>query len=153
MALNLNSNTLVEDYDFVWVGDAALDRAGDFDETYQKYIDTGDASLLPVVPGQKPILWRLRHLRGRARKRILDAFLVTDGASRLEIFWDACAIALVGVIGLRNADGSNADIDRVTVGGVSLVSDGDMTILDEAFPGLIESIGIHVVKRSSPSPK
>ena len=154
MPLNINSNTLVEDYDFVWRLDPALDHDhAEFDDKYQEYMSTGDLTVVPLKAGQTPLLWRLRHLKGRSKKRIMDQFNASGQKTSFELLWDACAVALAGVTGLKTGDGGDASIDIVESNGLLRVAESDMEVLDENFPGLVESIGLKAITRSSPDPK
>lgn len=155
MSISLSTGaTLVEDYDFIWGGDPALKKGKTLKKKYAEYLEKGDEKILPVMEGAAPVRWKLRHLRAQARARAYD---LTRSAgteqSRLELLWRMASMVIVGVEGLKNADGTEATIDLVPVRGVSVVSDNDLEQIDANFPGLIIDIGMHAMSQMSPSKK
>lgn len=97
--LELRTNTLVEDYDYVTRFDPAVDAGReDFAAAWEQYLD--GAGECPIKPGGKPTIFRLRHLR-KVDRALLQSMArdyggngagVSDGA----ILW-AFRLGVVGV--------------------------------------------------------
>lgn len=150
MAFKLPSKTLVKDYAWIWFGDRALDATvEDFKERYDRYLETGDESHLPIREGVEPVRWTLRHLRPRDMSRIGAQSDRDKGAA-------ANAVRLAASIAIVSAAGQ--DIPRVADATVPGATVADPDILDaiDADPdvrGVVVAIGYEAIRRATLDPK
>lgn len=88
--MGFRTATLVEDYDYVSKFDEAVDQSlPDFELRWKQYRDgVGEP---PLIPGAKPVTFRLRHL-GTAERMYLSS--AESGHERLLV---AAGLAIVGV--------------------------------------------------------
>ncbi len=103
--MRLKPPTLVEDYEHVYSGDDAIDHdVEDWQTRWTEARESGNWDLVPTKPGRKPVVWKLRHLRGVPRMRVKDMGLehARGGNCAHALFWHACRFALAGVVGLLN---------------------------------------------------
>lgn len=142
---------LTEPVEYIYSQDPALDRdAADFAEKWRLYRERGDSSVLPLKPGQKPAVWRLRQLAGKPRRRLRDFLKETQsakgGPSETGLYV-ACQIALAGVSGLRDQDGREVElVPARDDDGFWFVTEESMAMLDQVDDGaLIMELGLLVV--------
>lgn len=94
--------TLSDDYTHIYSKDPAIDQTlPDYDP--EKWGETGEAKYLPVKPGDEPVRFTLRHLRGRA-KAVLTDRLAAEGHA--QTFVEAVALALVRIENGQLDDGT-----------------------------------------------
>jgi len=79
--ITVSASTLVDDYEHIFSQDPAIEKVEDLADRHQRYVDTGDVSHLPIRSGQKPAVFKMRHLRGSARRVLIDAVRVHDGVN------------------------------------------------------------------------
>lgn len=150
MAFKVPSKTLVKDYTWIWLGDRALDATVEgFMERYDRYLETGDESHLPIREGVEPVRWTLRHLRPRDMSRI-GSQVERDRGATANAIWLAASIAAI------SADGQ--EITRVADATVAGATVADPDILDaiDADPdvrGVVAAIGREAVRRATLDPK
>jgi hypothetical protein len=104
------TQTLQGEYTHVYSGDPALDRSVEgWREKYDQAIERSDLALLPVVPGQKPARFRLRHLTRGERCKVVDIGSA-DGLTSASCA--ALQLGLVEVHDLALEDGTPIEIER-----------------------------------------
>jgi len=152
MAFILPTSTLAKDYAHVCANDPALDDAAeDFDEKLRIYIETGDPSMLPVKPGQEPTEWTLRHLSEIERRKLLEVVKREGGQVGQASLYMACQMGLKGS-DIRDAGGKRVHVEHVRDDdGHFYVSHAFMDVLAKA--GVIDSIGLRVIKEAFPAKK
>ena len=155
-------NTLVKNYEFVAECDPAIDsdREG-FADTYERYLELGDASLLPLKSGEKPTRLLLRHVEGAARAR-LDRLMaplqrLPEGQRQdamLEVFYIAAMLGLAGWSDLPTATGGDARFrEQVDQGnGIPHASEESMALLQRLDKDLPYQIGARVWRATYLSP-
>lgn len=144
----LSPNTLVEDFAHVYSEDPALNHdAEGFADAFARWTETGAEDELAKItrPGQKPVMWRLRHPVGRVRVTIGDAFELNEhGVPTLTTLYDACRLCLSGVDGLPDSDKLQWVIDPVCK--VKVLSESSMTMLHDIEGGkLVYELGTAVI--------
>lgn len=83
--------------DFVWNKDPALDRDHDqFDELYDKHLQDGDTTHLPLIEGRVPTIWTLKRLTVPALEHVLGQ------SGQMKQMVEAVAF---GLVTLRNFGG------------------------------------------------
>jgi hypothetical protein len=109
MAIVLNTNTLVEDYQYISKTDDAVDRdASDFDELWRLYQEgKGDA---PLKPNKEPTVFTMQHLRSVEEKKLLHSESTKHGAGGALIM--ACLLSLKSADNLRDERGKLIKIAR-----------------------------------------
>jgi hypothetical protein len=144
--------TLVEDYDHICRDDPAFDsEASGYDELYEKCLEDGNWDRLPRKNGEDPTIWRLRHLRGMAKRKLAD-YLVEANRTGLNAAVVAYA-AKMGVISCKNFPDDRGDefsvestVDRESK--ITCLTDRCLEYLDEV-PGLINDLGIRVIREAT----
>jgi hypothetical protein len=111
--MQLKTQTLVGDYEFISRGDPALDQTAEgFAEAYERAKETGDFSQVPRREGGgEPAVWRFRQLRPTQRAWLGDQLARSDGGL-LQVGLHAVALTLVGVRGFQGPAGGELDIKR-----------------------------------------
>ena len=151
--LSFSRSTLVEDYLHYWEGDPAFDKDADnFKAEYDKAVESGDWSNVPRAEGgAEPTGFKLRHLRGKARRYVQD---IADRGG-MQALREVAALALTG---LKDApdprnDGKDYHLSFETNEvGMKVVSEKDMDELDRFDGGtLVNSIGSRAAKEMRPS--
>lgn len=148
------SATTTEPYHYVYALDPALDHeAKDFLEEYQAALDNADYSRLPVKDGKKPAIWKLRHLSGLGRKRVVDMLQSQSEQRREHAFELAARIALVGVEGAYDDRGRELRITRWRDPelGVDLITEDLVHVLCQADDGrLLAALGCAAITAIHP---
>ncbi len=158
MAFEISSNTLVRPYEYVSRTDPSL--LEHTDEEWEVYLDRGEG--LKLKGGGKPTVFRLQHLRGRARERMEEVRRLMAGFGMAEIqerlpnaFYHACELGLVGWEGVMNDKGGEvqflAELDSQT--GIRHASDASMALLQDLDPSLPYEIGSRIWRATYLSPK
>lgn len=156
--MQIKTATLVGTHEFVYEFDEALDRnVEDFDDRYMRFFDTGDSSHLPLIPGAKPVIWKLRHLRGRPYARLLDLHrrsgIGGDDQTAIEAIYEAAALSLESVDELRDERGDIWEPEQRSEHGVRKLTEqalGQLASIDDGR--LILHLGRHVIARCVANP-
>ena len=150
----IKTATLVEDYDFVYDGDDALDKScEDFDERYQRFLETGDMAELPLKQGRSPAIWKLSHIRGKARRQLQGFIMRTSDNDQIspEALYVACRLALRDVEGLRDHRDEIYKIKKIREDGLVVVTESCMSELDGVDQGgLVNAIGLRAILAQVP---
>ena len=155
--LGINA-TLVSDYDCYYSEDPSIDnKAEGFQKTWDEYLKTGDSSKVPVRPGQEPTRWRLRHIRGKAKRLLQDVIRKTmiDEVISPTAAYLACQVALVSIENLPDAQGKDYELETTFDKDLkfNIVSEDSMQILDTIDEGnLINQLGIRAIISMNTSP-
>ena len=152
------TSTLVSDYDCYYSEDPALEKDKEgFQEIWDEYLKTGDSSKVPLKAGQEPTRWRLRHVKGKAKRMLQDIIrktMVEDIISPTAAYL-ACQVALVGIENLPDAQGREFDMETTFDKDLkfNVVSEETMQILDTLDEGaVINQLGIRAILSMSASP-
>src|SRR3990167_632727 len=106
----MKTQTLQGEFDHVYSDDPAIDReADDWKAQYNAAIETSDPGKLPLTPGAKPVLWRLRHLSRGERSLVLD---LLHGAGANQAADAAVRLALVACSGATDKVGKAITLKR-----------------------------------------
>lgn len=100
-------------YPFIIEVDPALDRGAEtFVDMYVQYLSTGQAEVLPCKVGQKPAVFHLRHLYGRAEARVREHVrkALASGARTLEqipceTLYEVAQLSICGAEDLARKEG------------------------------------------------
>lgn len=164
----LSKAPILGEYQFIVRIDPALDSSHeDFEHLYERYLEEGDQSILPLRPGQRPTVFKMRHLTGRSlekvRYMIQQAQRVAgwegDTVITTELCYAVCQMALRGWEGIKGPDGGEYPIHLVTddASKIQYVSEDTMTALQSlAGAGnqkhLVYYLGSEALRRISLSP-
>jgi hypothetical protein len=154
--------TLVEDYQHIWSSDAALDQeVDDGGDIYTQWLDTGDASLLEklIKPGEKPMVFTIRHPRGRLRRQLRDLVChdskIKDGVITE---WSETALFTVGIFSVIKVEnlvdkkGQPVELARHMDAEASAhrLSDDSIDLIDSISYGILPEIGLRVFSLMTP---
>ena len=149
-------STLVEDYPWVYKLDPALSQEG-LDDAYERFMDQGIIDLLPTQPGQRPTVFMLRHLRGKAKRRVVGLLLSAgaDIAQTPEALFEAAAYGLVAVKDLQTDSGKLVEFESETDShGCKRIKSSILEQLEQVNDGdLIGQIGRQVIEALTPRKK
>lgn len=149
-------------YRFIIGADPALDRKAEgFADRYRIYQETGSEEGLPLLQGQKPVRFVLRHLYGRAEAKIKELVRQTIetprglGGISVELCYLAAQMALEDVEGLPSKEGGEFPLQFVTdeKTGIRHVSEYVMGQLQGLKDGdghrnVVEYVGREVIRRT-----
>jgi hypothetical protein len=94
--ITLKASTLAAEFEHVYSADPALDMSTDEKRAaYKRALETNDPALLPIVNGQKPTRFRLRHPTGLLRRQIQD--LIADGNGQFSALRSIVGMCIIGV--------------------------------------------------------
>jgi len=150
--------TLVKSYDVFYSEDPAIDTdAEGYNDIWQDYLSTNDCSKIPMKAGRQPTRWRLRHIRGKAKRMLQDTIRKTavDGMISPTAAYLACQMGLLEVENLVDKDGREFSLetqfDRDLT--MKVVREEVMQVLDNIDEGqLVNQLGIRVIMSMSLSP-
>lgn len=149
----LNTATLVKDYDWIYYDDDALDSSGDsFFEEYKSALESNDISRLKLKPGQTPAIFKLRHVRGAAKKYLQDHVRRnSDDEHTLNprSAYLAARLGLVGVENLVDEHGTELGIPthKYKEAECMCPTETFMSMLNEVSGGdLVNMMGLQVIK-------
>lgn len=144
--LQLRPPSNKDDYDWVFIDDPALDIEHDeFEETWERAVDTGDYSEVPVHPGQLPTVFRLRPLAPDEKEFVID-FVSRNGERQGARM--VCALALVSIENLTGPNGKPFEVKHFMQGGKRYVTDKCLNVLAQA-DGLLVSMAYAALRASS----
>jgi len=151
--------TLVDDYDWIYSEDDALDSSGeDFATEYAAAMETADASRLKLLPGQKPALWRIRHVRGMAKKVLTEHVIKHMVEGQYRFGMPSCYLAVqLALVGCRDlVDDLGVEVEIPThfskEYNSQIVTETFMREINEIHSGrLVNEMGSWVISRLSAS--
>jgi hypothetical protein len=168
MIVTTTPQTLVRDYHFVWYADPALDpevgidpkekRPDEtpFDLAYRAFLDHGgiDEHLGPYIrSGERPSVFTLKHLRGRARRWLMDRGWRPDGKASSEGVYLAASLSLVDVDNM-SVNGEPLKVRRVIVAEIEQVAEEQMELLSGIERGaLVAAIGLYALTNAMEGPR
>lgn len=152
MGLVLKTATLVDDFEFISSEDPAVDTSGDdFAEVWRRFLE--GAGPAPIKEGQEPVIWKLRHIRGRRAREVIQDKLIRDGVGTATTF--VCRWALRSVQGLKDEHGKSLKVPIEREDGMDLVTMGFLddleTIREAGGPDLVSEIGNWGMQSKVPS--
>jgi hypothetical protein len=108
--MSIKSQTLQTEYDFVCPTDPAIDTEVEgWREKYDQAIEVSDLDKMPLRPGAKPAVFRLRHLSRAERSYVLDTL---GGKGPNQAADAAVRLALVGTRDASSSDGKPIRVER-----------------------------------------
>lgn len=147
--IELRTNTLVENYEYVTIHDPAVDRdRDDFEEAWAHYLD--GAADCPLRAGGKPTIFQLRHLR-KADRALLQAMSrrysggesgLTDGS----ILW---AFRL-GVAGIDHDSSTPVNLTFETTQESRHLSEASLEMFQD---DVIIDVALRIIGKLNVSPK
>lgn len=131
---------LTEDFAWIYRGDPAIDRAADkAKERFDRAVELGDPSLLPLVEGQEPTVFWLRHPRGELRRKLRAECPSLPEPDQARLIVRRC---------LMRAD--NAGDLAIEPGNVS---DESLDLLESINEGhMLQLMALAVLERMTPDP-
>ena len=158
-----NTSTLVSDYVVYFSDDPAIDKSVEgFSGLWDEYVKTGDASKIPLKPGQEPTRWVLRHLRGKAKRILQDIIRKTavDDMISPTAVYIACQIALKKAENLFEQNGAEVSLGTTFDKDLRLniMSESTMQMLDTVTGEsgdkgqLVNELGLRAILNLSPDP-
>lgn len=138
--MQIRTASLTGHYEYIYEFDDALDHdAPDFADRYKRALETSDWSALPRKPGQDPVIWKLKHLRGRAYSRLLDLHRRAGTADQnsVEALYEAAALALVEAHEIRDEAGKIWEPQFRTEHGIEKLTEQSLTELATIDKGLL----------------
>jgi hypothetical protein len=146
----------------IYEGDSALDKeAEDFEALFKEYLENLDETKLPMKAGQTVTRFKLRHIRGKAKRQLQDEIRINYNASdtqdpiNLMVTYLACQIALVEVQNCNDAKGKEFKLGKTYDKGCGfdVVSEECMRELNDTDDGgLVNQLGIRAIMSLSPGP-
>lgn len=88
----------------------AQKRLDEFQHAYDKALELGVLSSLPLRNGEVPVVWRLRHLSADEVAWVVDRG--ASGTGNLTLSLDILALSLVGVGNVKGEDGKPFEVKR-----------------------------------------
>jgi len=150
--------TLVNDYIAIYSDDPAIDReAPSHSETWDEYVKTGDFSKVVLKPGEEPAKWKLRHIRGKAKRMLQDFIRKTfvDDMISPTAAYVACQIAVLEVEGLVDVNGKIVEVAKTFDKdlGLHIATEESMQVLDLIDDGsAVNQIGVRAILQLSANP-
>jgi hypothetical protein len=156
--MQVGTATLVQDYEVFYSEDDALDTGAEgYEAIWADYMKTGDFSKVPTKAGLEPTRWRLRHIRGQAKRMLQDLIRKTavEGMISPTAAYLACQMGLVEVENLVGKDGREFVLDTQFDRDLKMkvLAEGTMQLIDTIDEGqLVNQLGIHVIMNMSLNP-
>ena len=150
--------TLVQDYEIFYSEDPAIDASVEgFEGIWEDYMKTNDFSKVPLKAGVEPTKWRLRHIRGKAKRMLQDMIrkTVVDGMISPTAAYLACQMGLVEAENLVDRDGREVVLDTQFDRDLKMkvLAEETMQLLDMVDEGqLVNQLGIRVIMNMTLSP-
>jgi hypothetical protein len=164
--MQLRTATTAEDWEWIYPADEALDipirTAGETDEAFaaraaaftaelQAATETNDFARLPLKDGKTPARWKLRQLRGKVAKLVVEQAQMGTDQAPFEAAFLAVALALQAVDGVFDEEtGEPFVIERDVDPKLrrKRVSDEHMDILCDVGQGLLVNLmGTAILRR------
>ena len=154
-----STSTLVSDYVVLFSKDPAIDQEAEgFGDIWEEYLKTGDHEKIPIKPGAAPTLFRLKHLRGYAKRQLLQKIGSTVTESGLPsgagVFL-AAQVCLLGIENLSDTEGKSFFVDTKYSKEykTQIIADDTMDFLDDIEDGeLVNELGVRAILAVAPSP-
>lgn len=111
--MRVRTQTLVGEYWYIDENDPAIDKESkDWRERYERAMETGELADMPLKNGssEPPAIFRLRHLTAREYSWLADYESRHVGPNTM--FWEAIALALLGVRNVTDETGKPVEVER-----------------------------------------
>lgn len=107
----VRTQSLAGNYVHVDEEDPALDKAEEsWRQRYDRAIEVSDLAGLPIKDGEKPTVWKFRHLTSDEAAWLAD--VPARGGGSVTMCLDALALALVGIDGAKDENGRPFTVPR-----------------------------------------
>ncbi len=157
MAFCAPGNTLVRQFDYIVSLDPALDsNHPNFEDLWRQYTEMGDASVLPMLAGQQPTVWQLRHITGKAQELLLGELHAAqeDDSKVMAAMYNCCRYAVVGAKNFETSAGADFEFKtrKCLDTKASVLDDDTMARLKVTHPALVYELGSRAVRAMVVSP-